>query len=160
MISLFWDFVIILHSWNTGTSSPLPCGYHLPRTQGRNRDEHRQILRRSRARRLFKPGYACHTSHHITSHPASASASASHVPEGLYIRVPLALGPLQGRKITCSGRSLVPEFITARHADALLIDHCMAWRTTAIGCVACRRYRYRVRLRLELDRRWLLCTEY
>lgn len=131
--------------WNiVFPSPPLPCGYHLPRIQGRNKDQHRKILHRSRTRCLIKPGYACHTLHHIPLHPAS------HVPEWLYICVPLALGPLQGRKITYSGRSPVPDFITARHADALLIDHYMARLTAAIGCIACRRYRCRVRLRLGI----------
>lgn len=149
MISLFWAFVIILRSWDTGTSPspPLPCGCRLPRIQGQNKDQQTdppQVQPRPRARRLFKLGYACHTLHHIPLHPAS------HVPERLYIHVPLALGPLQGRKITCSVRSPVPDFITARHADALLVDHCMAWRTAAIGCIAYRRYRCRVRLRLGI----------
>lgn len=87
-----------------------------------------QVQSRSRAPASIQ-GYACNTVHYITSYPAS------HVPEGLYIRVPLALGPLQERKITCSGRSPVPDFITVRHADALLIDHCTAWRTAAIRCM-------------------------
>lgn len=29
----------------------------------------------------------------------------------------------------------VPDFITVRHADGLLVDHCMAWRTAAIRCM-------------------------